>query len=605
MLEDPTSFPADYRQLIMPSGWKLSSRVVQPEVRISKADWGFTATLAGSRTVRGEKTFWNALSPVHNWVIDGNVIRPLPHDTPDVLRAMLGGEVPSALSFPDVIRLLRLKNPDIPVDADDSVFLPARSAAGAISADPEIPGLHADLFPYQAQGVAWMLKTIQHTGGLILADEMGLGKTIQILALLLSQKPENAEPALIICPTSLIANWRQEILKFAPEFTVLIHRGSTRTGITGGLQRAQIVLSTYDTVVNDISIFSSMNWSWLICDEAQALKNPDSGRRQAIARVPRRNTIPMTGTPVETSLLDLWSLTDLAIPGLLRSRESFQTDYPDSEESARELARLTDPIVLCRKVRDVAGDLPERIDIDIPLELGSKLTNRYFEVLQETLEKYPIAGNLVATGQLQLFCAHPWLQGYGAADENDEARIVSGEGMALVTPKVERTIAILDEAFRSGKKVLLFAIFNRCGDIIQQAADKLPKAFWGAINGSTPQQDRQAIVDAFSNYQGPACLVLNPKAAGAGLNITAATVVIHFTLAWNPALEAQASARAHRRGQKEPVYVYRLFYEDTIERVMLDRSEWRRELGNEAVPVSMRDANDLKRALSLKPESSG
>lgn len=130
MLEYPTSFPADYRQLIMPSGWKLSSRVVQPEVRISKADWGFTATLAGSRTVRGEKTFWNALSPFHNWVIDGNVIRPLPHDTPDVLRAMLGGEVPSALSFPDVIRLLRLKNPDIPVDADDSVFLPARSAAG-------------------------------------------------------------------------------------------------------------------------------------------------------------------------------------------------------------------------------------------------------------------------------------------------------------------------------------------------------------------------------------------------------------------------------------------------------------------------------------------
>ncbi|MFQ3895495.1 DEAD/DEAH box helicase [Sphingobium sp. R-7] len=608
MVDEPTSFPPDYRQLTIPTpaGWELSSRVVQPEVRIRRADGHFTATLAGSRIVRGEKRTWNALSAVHNWVADGNVIRPLPHDTPDVLHAMLGGNVPNELSFPDVIRLLRLKNPDIPVVADDSVFLPARSAAGEVCADSEIPGLHADLFPYQAQGVAWMLKTIRHTGGLVLADEMGLGKTIQIIALLLSEKPENAEPALIICPTSLIANWRQEILKFAPEFTVLIHRGGSRTGITGGLQRAQIVLSTYDTVVNDISIFASMTWSWLICDEAQALKNPDSGRRQAIARIPRRHTIPMTGTPVETSLLDLWSLTDLAIPGLLSSRENFEADYPDSEESARELARLTDPVVLCRKVRDVAGDLPERIDIDIPLELGNKLTDRYYEVIQETLAKYPIAGNLVATGQLQLFCAHPWLQGFGAADENDEAKIVSDAGMPLITPKVERTIAILDEAFRSGKKVLLFAIFNRCGDIIQQAADRrLPEAFWGAINGSTPQQDRQAIVDAFTNYQGPACLVLNPKAAGAGLNITAATIVIHFTLAWNPALEAQASARAHRRGQTEPVYVYRLFYEDTIERVMIDRSEWRRELGNEAVPVSSRDADDLKRALSLKPERSG
>ena len=604
MTEALASLPADFRQVSadLPAGWELSSRVVQPEIRIRKEGAGFAFRLAGTRTVRGEKIVWDAPGPDYNWVADGHVIRPLPHDTPYVVQQMLGGKLPELLSFPDVVRLVRLENADIPVTAEESVFLSAQSIAADLRPDQEIPGLQATLFPYQAQGVAWMDQTIRHTGGLVLADEMGLGKTIQIIALLLCEKPDTSCPALIICPTSLIANWRKEIMKFAPELLVLIHRGHNRTGITSGLQRAQVVLSTYDTVVNDISIFAGMTWSWLICDEAQALKNPDAGRRQAVAKIPRKRTIPMTGTPVETSLLDLWSLTDLAIPGLLGSQENFEADHPDSEELAKDLARLTDPVVLCRKVKDVAGDLPERIDIDLPLELGDELSRRYDEVLAETLEKYPVAGNLVATGQLQLFCAHPWLQGAGDPEKDADAGIDQSAGMPLFTPKVERTIAILEEAFKSGRKVLLFAIFNRCGEIIREAVDgRVPDGFWGAINGSTPQEDRQAIVDAFAAHDGPGCLVLNPKAAGAGLNITAATIVIHFTQAWNPALESQASARAHRRGQTEPVYIYRLFYEDTVERVMIDRSQWRRELGNEAVPVSTRDADDLSRALSIRP----
>ena len=604
MTNELALLPRDFRQILdgKPAGWELSSRVVQPEVRIGKQGGGFALRLAGTRAMRGEKKVWDALGLDYNWVADGNIVRPLPHDTPSVVRQMLGGKPPNTLSFPDVIRLVRMENPDVPVTADESVFFSAQSIAAELRADQEIPGLHATLFPYQAQGVEWMEQAIRHTGGLILADEMGLGKTIQIIALLLCEKPDTSYPALIICPTSLIANWRKEIMKFAPELSVLVHRGHDRTGITSGLQRAQVVLSTYDTVVNDISIFAGMTWSWLICDEAQALKNPDSARRQAVGRIPRRMTIPMTGTPVETSLMDLWSLADLAIPGLLGSREDFEADHPDSEESAKQLARLTDPVVLCRKIKDVAGDLPERIDIDLPLELGEELSRRYDDVLAETLEKYPVAGNLVATGQLQLFCAHPWLQGAGDPANDEYAGIKQSAAMPLLTPKVERTIAILEEAFRNGRKVLLFAIFNRCGEIIHEAAQgRVPDAFWGAINGSTPQEERQAIVDAFSNHDGPACLVLNPKAAGTGLNITAATVVIHFTQAWNPALESQASARAHRRGQTEPVYIYRLFYEDTVERVMIDRSQWRRELGNEAVPVSTRDADDLRRALSIRP----
>ncbi|MER9180781.1 DEAD/DEAH box helicase [Mesorhizobium sp. M0767] len=595
---------ADYQALVrsLPAGWQISERIVDPVIILSREGDRFTAMLAGSRTVGGRTDVWKALSSGHNWVADHQTVRPLPHDVPKIFRQMLEDGDPKDLSFPEVIRLIRLKKPDILVLASDSVFLSANESAQQLDAPTDILGLNASLFPYQAHGVAWMLRTLRHTGGLILADEMGLGKTIQIISLLLTEKPNTNSPALIICPTSLIANWRKEIFRFAPGLSVLIHRGSSRTGVSRGLQQAQIVLATYDTVVNDLTIFNGLTWSWLICDEAQALKNPDSNRRQAISSLPRRLTIPMTGLPVETSLLDLWSLADLAIPGLFGSRKSFETDFPDTQDSARRLARLTDPVILRRKVRDVAGDLPERIDIDVPLDLGDRLSERYDQVLQEVLERYPMAGALVATGQLQLFCAHPWLQGASGTDESDDAPIVKSPDLPLITPKVERTISILEQAFEAGKKVLIFALFNRCGDIVRQAAQGLPTAFWGAINGSTPEQDRQSIIDAFTCYDGPGCLVLNPKAAGAGLNITAATIVIHFTQAWNPALEAQASARAHRRGQIEPVYVYRLFYEDTVERVMIDRSEWRKELGNEALPVSTRDKDDLRRVLTLRPK---
>ena len=171
-----------------------------------------------------------------------------------------------------------------------------------------------------------------------------------------------------------------------------------------------------------------------------------------------------------------------------------------------------------------------------------------------------------------------------------------------MTPKMERAASLLHEAFSNGRKVIVFALFNRIGDLLREAFPGFPRAYWGAINGSTPQEDRQAIIDDFANHDGPGCLVLNPKAAGAGLNITAATVVIHFTPVWNPALEAQASARAHRRGQTQPVTIYRLFYKDTVEEVMIDRSLWKSELANESVPVSSRDATDLKRALEITPE---
>lgn len=209
---------------------------------------------------------------------------------------------------------------------------------------------------------------------------------------------------------------------------------------------------------------------------------------------------------------------------------------------------------------------------------------------------------MVATGQLQLFCAHPSLTTTDTSVEGWEDAVLLQQGaVRLSTPKLERTIELIGEAFSNSRKVLLFANFNACGSIIQGATSWPPSSYWGAINGGTPSALRQQIVDEFSAHDGPAILVLNPRAAGAGLNITAATVVIHYTQVWNPALELQASARAHRRGQTLPVTIYHMYYIDTVEEVMMERAQRRRELGEEAVPTSAQEQAELSRALTLTP----
>lgn len=599
-----TDLPSDYRQLSdVPPGIRISDRIQTPVLSIVRIAGANLACLGARIMSGGVATNVGAPSLDHNWVMHRNRIVPLPVDIPDIVTSLIGKADPENLSLPNVLRIQREAEDLIRVEIDGSVFQTANDRAHDLSGDLEVPGLNAVLYPYQVEGVNWLKETLQHTGGVILADEMGLGKTMQIISVLLLDPPSDESPALIVCPTTLIANWCREIGKFAPSLTMLVHRGSDRTGIHSGLKRAQIVITTYDTLVNDIILFESVQWSLAVCDEAQAIKNPSSQRRRALARIPREQSIAVTGTPVENSLSDLWSLCDFAIPGLLGTHSEFELQYPDGVTAADAVANATNPVVLKRRVCDVANDLPERIDIDLPLELDPDLAAKYEKIRKETLEKYPKAGALVATGQLSLFCAHPLLRCRIAAGNHWEEPVFIQEHTAysLETPKIERTISLLEEAFSVGRKALIFANYNACGTLIRKAAAKLKPAFWGAINGSTPQGDRQLIVDDFSAHQGPAALILNPRAAGSGLNITAATVVIHFTQVWNPALEMQASARAHRRGQTEPVTIYRLYYENTVEEVMLERSAWKRELADTSVPISTREQADLSKALSISP----
>lgn len=604
---DPSDWPRDYQTAAEggAGGMIAIESVLDPILVIRRQEGRYVAALEARRMRRGVEQALAAPGLNYAWVHDGKAIYPLPNDVDSVVAGWLAGMDPENLSFPQVLALERASDDQLQVLLDPSVLESGNVAADRTDVSEGVPGLQATLFPYQAHGVAWMSETLQRTGGLILADEMGLGKTIQIIGAMLLDPPANASPALVLCPTSLIANWVRELQKFAPSLTIAVHRGADRARLHRDLQRSQVVITTYDTAVNDLVLFRAVEWSWLVLDEAQAVKNPDSRRRGAVATIPRQRTIPVTGTPVENHLLDLWSLADLAVPGLLGSRDLFELRFPDTDDAARALSEITGPVVLKRMVRDVAQDLPERRDIPVPVELGADLARDYDAVLEETLERYPAAGALVATGQLQLFCAHPWLRSPdgSAPDWEDRVEVARQSGQGLVTPKIERALQLLGEAFAHGHKVLVFANFNACGGILREAADGagLPAAFWGAINGSTPGGERQPIVDAFAAHDGPAVLILNPRAAGAGLNITAATVVIHYTQVWNPALEQQASARAHRRGQTEPVTIYHMFYVDTVEEVMMERAQRRREMGAEAVPTSGTESADLARALAMRP----
>lgn len=597
--------PDNFDELLsaVPEGLIVRSSVLEPTLKVTRIGHRYVASLGSYSVSRStESKFYAAPKLSSNWAIHGNTIHPLPVDCAELVHSALSGLDPENLSFPDVLSLYTSRTADLKVVLDESTMASANNLAESCPDTSQIEGLNATLYPYQAQGVSWLRDTITALGGAILADEMGLGKTIQVISLLLLERPSPSAPALILCPTTLIANWIREIDLFAPSLTVRVHRGPTRGNLPRDLLGADVLLTTYDTAVNDLVLIRAVDWSWLICDEAQALKNPDSQRRTAISQIPRRYMLPVTGTPMEIRLLDLWSLIDLAIPDLLGPRKDFESTFLETRDHAWRFGELVAPLMLRRCVAEVAGDLPERTNVPVPLELTHELASSYERVRREVLEEYGAAGALVATGKLQMFCADPMLLASHDAGSRESERS-AGTAQRGTTPKLEVAADLIRSAVYSQRKVLVFCNYNSLGEILRQEVALAPDGYWNAINGATPQAERQAIVDTFTAHKGPSVLVLNPRAAGAGLNITAATVVIHFTQVWNPALEAQASARAHRRGQKLPVTVYHLYYISTVEELMLERAQHRRELGAGAVQDTESLARDMTRALLISPIS--
>lgn len=458
----------------------------------------------------------------------------------------------------------------------------------------EVPaGVNATLYSYQLSGWRWLKFLLAEGLGGLLADEMGLGKTLQIISALSDSGGASLAPALIIAPGSLLENWRREIARFAPHLKVLKHHGPLRTGRPADLQDHDVVITSYDNAVGDNSLFNMIHWKVIILDEAQNIRNPEAKRTKAVKRLPRDAGLAVTGTPVENRLLDMWSIMDFVLPGHLGDAKSFETSYPDDTDGAARLEPLVSPLMLRRRVADVAKDLPPRIDIPQVMELDEAEAAAYDAERDRISQEYGAAPTLVALTSLRRFCAHPALMNNSAATAD-----------AMSFSKFRRLDEILEEIMAQAEKVIIFTSFTAMADMIARHIQARFGAFAGVIDGRLAIDDRQPLIDRFGAIQGAAGLVLNPKAGGSGLNITAANHVIHYNPEWNPALEDQASARAYRRGQTLPVTVHRLLVADTVEDVVDDRLTRKRALSDTAViGVEGRDDDygDIVAALSRSP----
>jgi len=451
-----------------------------------------------------------------------------------------------------------------------------------------------ELYPYQEDGWRWLSFICHENLGGILADEMGLGKTVQIIAVLAAPERELVAPSLIIAPSTLLENWRRELKKFTPSLNTSIHQGAMRTGLPATLSENDVVITSYETVVRDGALFDMIDWRIVVLDEAQAIKNPETRRARAVKKLKRNVGIAVTGTPVENRLRDLWSISDFVLPGYLGNEDEFEKHFGDGPDGAQQLEPFVSPIMLRRRIADVAIDLPERIITPQVLLLSDSEASEYERVRHEIIEEYPSNASLVSLTKLRMFCAHPWL----IKDE------VPTAGDPVEFSKLRRLLEIIEEIFSFGEKVLVFTSFNRMSDIIVDLVRHQFSVYATAIDGRVAVQDRQTIVDGFSAESGPALLALNPRAAGTGLNITAANHVIHYNLEWNPAVEDQASARAHRLGQEKPVTIHRLYFADTVDEAIEQRLERKRELSTAAVVgVSGKeeDYKDIVHALQMSP----
>lgn len=477
---------------------------------------------------------------------------------------------------------------------DQADFSPPAATQAPASFNASEWGLNAELYGYQKDGVYFLNLIAKQSLGCILGDEMGLGKTIQVIALMLAERASGRLPSLVVAPATLLENWRRELSLFAPTLSVLIHAGPNRAGISSRLAGFDVVVTSYDIAVRDEPMLSGILWNLLVLDEAQNIKNPEAQRTLAVKNFQRRVSLAVTGTPVENKLTDLWSLSDFALPGLLGKRCDFEGQFDNTNSDASQLAPLVAPILLRRRVKEVAKDLPERIDIPQPIAMSRRMAEMYEQVRLGAIEEYGKSASLVALQRLRMFCAHPGIAGY---DSGDPAELM---------PKYQRLVELLEEIFSKNEKCLIFTSYTGMIDIlVEDLRSRFRGEYFNFIDGRVPVPDRQLIVDEFSVSLGGGCLVLNPKAAGVGLNITAANHVIHYNPEWNPALEDQASARAYRRKQERPVTVHQLYFIDSIEEIVVGRLSLKRELAEIAATghQGSATATEVMQALTISPLS--
>ncbi|MFE5186378.1 SNF2-related protein [Streptomyces sp. NPDC056628] len=454
-----------------------------------------------------------------------------------------------------------------------------RLTAGVRPAEPPA-GLRATLRDYQLRGLAWLdLMTSLGLGG-CLADDMGLGKTITVIALHLRRA--RPAPTLVVCPASLLGNWQREITRFAPGVPVRRFHGPDRTldGLDGGF-----VLTTYGTMRSAAPTLAAATWGMVVADEAQHVKNPYSATAKALRTIPTPARVALTGTPVENNLSELWALLDWTTPGLLGPLKSFRARHAravengEDDEAVERLARLVRPFLLRRRKSDpgIVPELPPKTETDHPVPLTREQAALYEAVVRESLIAIETAEGMARRGlvlklltSLKQICDHPAL--YLKEDSS------AAERLAVRSGKLTLLDELLDTVLAEDGSALVFTQYVGMGRLITShlAARAVPVEM---LHGGTPIPDRERMVDRFQSGATPV-LVLSLKAAGTGLNLTRAGHVVHFDRWWNPAVEEQATDRAYRIGQTQPVQVHRLITEGTVEDRIADMLASKRALAD-------------------------
>ena len=501
---------------------------------------------------------------------------------------------PNDLSFPSYVLLIKkLKSHNI---AHDNSLANIVGFKKKIQTDFNVEGMRFPLYKYQTEGCNWLNYMMERKCGAILGDEMGLGKTLQIISIIGFQKQQKIERThyLIVCPISLLENWAREISKFLPSLKVLLHYGSNRTGNYKQLLNHDVIITAYSSVVSDQAMLNMINWDMVVLDEAQNIKNPFAKRTKMVKKIQRKIGIAVTGTLFENHFTDVWSVADFVLPTYLGSLEEFENKFQDNNDSAVQIEKMISPIMIRRTVREVANELPGKVIIPQPIIMTETEAGLY-EKQRSAVENLVTVSkfNLATIQKLRMFCTHPCVYQESYSSINP----------LLVSRKYERTIEILSEIFMNKEKVIIFTSFTKMIELFLSDIKSRLGGYVNYINGTIPAPKRQLIIDEYTKHEGFSVLIINPKAGGVGLNITAANHIIHYNLEWNPAVEDQATARAYRRGQTKTVFVYRLFYTNTIEEIINEKIERKRELSNLSIVGNNGNADeyDLIRAYKISP----
>ena len=470
----------------------------------------------------------------------------------------------------------------------------------------ELPkGLKADLREYQSKGLSWLWFLYSYGLNGILADDMGLGKTVQTLALIQKAREEKGQtPSLVICPTTVVFNWENEIARFTPELKIVNLTGATRAGLYKEIKSADVVITSYALVRRDIEQLRKYDFRFIILDESQNIKNADSQTAQAVKRLKGVHKFALSGTPIENRLSELWSIFDFLMPDFLYDEAEFNYRFvvPIMEREDKtvgsRLKKQIYPFILRRMKRDVAKDLPDKVENMAYCELTPEQKEFYLEVLDSTKQEiFGLANEGLEKNRMSIFaallrlrqiCCHPKL-----FDKTESrGKIDSG--------KFEKLKSMLEEIIEEGHRVLLFSQFVDMLDIVREWLRKkgIKHEY---LTGQT--KDRKEAVERFNSDESIPIFLISLKAGGTGLNLTGADYVIHYDPWWNPAVEDQATDRAYRIGQTKKVFVYRIITKGTVEEKIQKLKSKKRDLVDSIISVD-RDIGksltyeDLKEILS-------